>query len=86
MRPNPQWRPALKRRQAGLDAHLVAIAWQAQQRLYRRYHRLVAAGKSNTKAIVAVARELTGFIWAIGVLVERGEITSRGLSNPGQAA
>lgn len=78
--------PALKRRQAGLDANLVAIAWQAQQRLYRRYHRLVAAGKSNTKAIVAVARELTGFIWAIGVLVERGEITSRGLLNPGQAA
>lgn len=41
------------------------IAWKAQQRLHRRYHRLAARGKAHNKACVAVARELAGFIWAI---------------------
>ena len=35
-----------------------------------RYRKLIAAGKSAPKAIVAVARELVGFIWAIARLVE----------------
>lgn len=47
-----------------------AIAWKAQVRLSSRYRKLTAAGKSAPKAIVAVARELVGFIWAIARLVE----------------
>ena len=47
-----------------------AIAWKAQVRLSSRYRKLIAAGKSAPKAIVAVARELVGFIWAIARLVE----------------
>jgi transposase len=40
-------------------------AWQAQIRLHRRYHHLtVQRGKRSTVAIVAVARELAGFLWA----------------------
>jgi hypothetical protein len=35
-----------------------------QQRLYRRYHRLASRGKPTQQVITAVARELTGFVWA----------------------
>ena len=41
------------------------IAWKAQHRLYRRYRALIRNGKRKTVAIVAVARELAGFIWAV---------------------
>ncbi len=55
---------ALRRRQRGAPAVVIAHAWTAQQRLYRRYHRLAARGKPNQHVITAVARELTGFVWA----------------------
>jgi transposase len=42
------------------------IAWKAQCRLYRRYRALTRNGKLTTVANVAVARELAGFIWAVG--------------------
>ncbi len=57
-------------RLAGLPEPIRAIAWKAQVRLSSRYRKLVATGKSAPKAIVAVARELVGFIWAIARLVE----------------
>lgn len=41
------------------------IAWKAQCRLYRRYRTLIRKGKLKTIAIVAIARELAGFIWAV---------------------
>jgi len=41
------------------------IAWKAQHRLYRRYRTLIRKGKRKTVAIVAIARELAGFIWAV---------------------
>jgi transposase len=41
------------------------IAWKAQCRLHARYRTLVRKGKLKTIAVVAVARELAGFIWAI---------------------
>ena len=41
------------------------IAWKAQVRLHRLYWRLLARGKCSPKALVAVARELAGFVWAI---------------------
>jgi transposase len=42
------------------------IAWKAQCRLHRRYRALVRRGKLKTVAVTAVARELAGFIWAVG--------------------
>jgi transposase len=42
------------------------IVWKAQCRLYRRYRALIRRGKLKTVAITAVARELAGFIWAVG--------------------
>ena len=49
------------------------IAWKAQNRLHNRYWRLTSKGKAPGKAITAVARELLGFIWAIGVQVEAAQ-------------
>ena len=54
----------LKARQAGAPADAIARAWRAQQRLYRRYQRLAARGKPKQHIVTAVARELTGFVWA----------------------
>jgi hypothetical protein len=42
----------------------VAHAWKAQHRLHKLYHR-IAARKSSRIAVVAVARELVGFLWAV---------------------
>ncbi len=54
----------LRARQRGAPAAIIAQAWAAQQRLYRRYQRLAARGKSKQHIVTAVARELTGFVWA----------------------
>lgn len=42
------------------------IAWKAQHRLSKRTRTLTAKGKRSTVVVAAVARELAGFIWAIG--------------------
>jgi transposase len=57
----------LRKRQREAPAAACAIAWKAQQRLHRRYHRLIERGKLPQKAVVAVGRELLGFIWAIAM-------------------
>ena len=62
---------ALRIRQEGLSEEVKAIAWKAQHRLHHRYRRLVAKGKAKQQVVTAVAREMLGFIWAIGVDVER---------------
>ena len=54
----------MKRRQ-GQPAWVLAIADRAQLRLHKRYWSLVLRGKLPVKAVTAVARELTGFIWAV---------------------
>lgn len=55
---------ALRARQRGAPAPVVAQAWTAQQRLHRRYARFAARGKRKQHIVTAVARELTGFVWA----------------------
>jgi transposase len=55
---------ALRRRQRGAPGTVIAQAWTAQQRLHRRYRRLAARGKPKQHVVTAVARELTGFVWA----------------------
>jgi transposase len=59
----------LAQQRRGQPPAVVAIAERADQRLHRRYWRLVHRGKSPQTAIVAVARELVGFIWAIARVV-----------------
>src|SRR5437899_3190505 len=55
---------ALRARQRGAPAAIIAQAWPAQQRLHRRYARCAARAKPHQQVITAVARELTGFVWA----------------------
>ena len=69
-RHRPGLRHALGKRQAGLSEEVRAIAWKAQLRLTRRYWQL-AERKPKPQVIVAVARELLGFIWAIGIQAEK---------------
>ena len=52
-------------RQEAVSPPVRAIAWKAQLRLTARFRRLVARGKAKPKVATAIARELTGFIWAI---------------------
>lgn len=66
----PAVRDRLKRRQEGQLGSIQAISWKAQQRLHKKYFRLLSRGKSSNTAITAVARELAGFIWAIAQEVE----------------
>jgi len=54
----------LQQRRNGQPAAVVAIADRAQQRLHKRYRRLSERGKPQGKIVAAVARELTGFLWA----------------------
>jgi transposase len=41
------------------------ISWKAQIRLCKRYRRLIARGKHANQVVVAIARELVAFMWAI---------------------
>jgi transposase len=69
-----QFRPAVSaviaRRQTGLPKALIDIAWKAQLRLCARFRRLAARGLNRNKTVVAVARELAGFVWAIAQQVK----------------
>lgn len=55
---------ALARRRQGQPSRVIAIADKAQQRLCRRFRRLLEQHKPAPKIAVAVARELAGFLWA----------------------
>jgi transposase len=55
----------LARRQRGADPAVIERSWRAQQRLHRRWRRMAARGKPHQKIVVACARELAGFVWAI---------------------
>ena len=64
-RPRPRIGKALTDRQDGQPAEAIAVAWSAQQRLHRTWTRLEQRAKRRTIIAVAVARELTGFCWAV---------------------
>jgi transposase len=55
----------LRKRQQGLSKIICQISWQAQLRLCARYRQMIARGKNKSVVITAIARELSGFIWAI---------------------
>lgn len=70
-RHKPAWSPAHRRRASDASEAVRTIAWKAQQRLHKRYHRLIQRGKTPQTAITAVAREEIGFFWAISQQVAR---------------
>jgi transposase len=53
-----------------LPSDVSEIAWKAQERLHRKFTKLTFHRKPPGKIATAVARELVGFIWAIGHRVE----------------
>jgi transposase len=55
----------IQRRAEQTSAEVQAIAWKAQKRLCGRYQVLSKRGLLPQKTVTAIARELTGFIWAI---------------------
>jgi transposase len=63
---SPRVSPIIAKRHEGLPEAVIEIAWKAQLRLSGKYKRLLARKVLKTKAVVAVARELAGFVWAIG--------------------
>jgi transposase len=56
----------LQRRAEKTSSEVQEIAWKAQQRLCGRYWEFDARGKLKVQTCTAIARELAGFIWAIG--------------------
>ena len=60
----------LRKRQQGVSSQAIDIAWKAQERLHRRYRQL-SERKCKQKVVTAIGREMLGFIWDIGVQVER---------------
>jgi transposase len=61
----PMVSPQLSARQAGQSREVRAIAWRAQNRLNHRFKKLAARGLHRNKVVVAIARELCGFIWEL---------------------
>ena len=57
--------PIIARRQTELPKAITDLAWQAQLRLCNRFKRLTARKLPHNKVVVAIARELAGFVWAI---------------------
>lgn len=66
-RHRPSVGPELKARQEGQSAFVRATSWKAQLRLHRRYRRFQAKGRPHQLTIVALARELAGFVWSLMV-------------------
>ena len=66
----PKISKELSKRQEGLSKEIKDCSWKAQTRLHSRIIKLSARGKRQNKVMVAVARELAGFVWAIFRLME----------------
>ena len=62
---NPKVSPPLRQRQEKQTKTVRDISWKAQQRLHQRYKVLSARRKNKGVVVTALARELTGFVWAI---------------------
>ena len=65
----PKVSEAMQKRQEGQSKAVRLIAWNAQQRLHKRFKQL-SARKKSVIAATAVARELAGFVWAIACQVK----------------
>jgi transposase len=68
---SPGVRRKLRERISGLSPEVQRIAWEAQNRLHRKYMNMLGRGKHRSKIVAAIARELAGFVWAIARVLER---------------
>ncbi len=65
-RRGPRVGKGVRARRAKQPPEIVAIAEKCDHRLSKKFYRFTSRGKKSTVTAVAVARELVGFIWAIG--------------------
>lgn len=63
-RHKPRVSQELAKRRLGQPAAMIALADRAQKRLCRRFRRMEDRGKHRNKIVIAIARELAGFLWA----------------------
>ena len=71
----PKVSEAIQKRQEKQSKAVRLIAWEAQERLHKRF-RTLAARKKSVVAATAVARELAGFVWAIACQVKPKQQTA----------
>jgi transposase len=65
-RHRPRASKVLRKRRQGQPASVITIANKAHQRLHRKYAKMYYhRGKPRNTVVAAVARELTGFVWAV---------------------
>ena len=69
---------ALRSRQSGQSAEVIAYADKANTRLRSKYYRMIRHGKKRNVAVAAVARELACFVW--GMMTDNISILSGGTS------
>jgi hypothetical protein len=55
----------LEERRAGTDEQTIRHTDKAMKRLHEKYTRMICKGKLKQTAVIAVARELAGFIWGV---------------------
>ena len=67
---------ALRSRQSGQSAEVIAYADKANTRLRSKYYRMIRHGKKRNVAVAAVARELACFVW--GMMTDNISIVSGG--------
>jgi transposase len=65
----PQVSEAMQKRQEKQSKEVRLIAWKAQQRLHKRF-RSLSVRKKSVVVVTAIARELTGFVWAIACQIK----------------
>ena len=70
-----------KERQSGNTPEVIAYADKANERLRRKYYKMIRHGKKKNVAVTAVARELACFIW--GMMADK-RIKQEKLRNPQQ--
>ena len=78
----PKVSKELSQRQGGLSRDVRAVGWRAQERLHRRFCRLLLRGVHPNKVVIAIARELVAFVWELAQVLEK----ERAAADPLQAA
>lgn len=65
----PKISKALSKRQEGLSREVRALAWHAQNRLNKRWFKLSMRKLHSNKIRVAIARELSSYLWDLAHIV-----------------
>jgi len=56
------------------------VSWKAQKRLHKRYVHLKMRGLHENKIMVALARELSSFVWDIAQIIQKPKSQAKAIS------